>query len=95
VRSGHPLSAKRRVQLTALAQLPLLLLDDGNCLRDQALDSCVKAAVRAELANARAATLATAVQCVTGGLGVTLIPQSAVPELVSGEDCSGCPITAD
>jgi hypothetical protein len=52
VRSGHPLSAKRRVQLTALAQLPLLLLDDGNCLRDQALDSCVKAAVRAELANA-------------------------------------------
>jgi LysR family transcriptional regulator, hydrogen peroxide-inducible genes activator len=35
--------------------------------------------VRPELANTRAATLATAVQCVTGGLGVTLIPQSAVP----------------
>jgi LysR family transcriptional regulator, hydrogen peroxide-inducible genes activator len=35
--------------------------------------------VRAELANTRAASLATAVQCVSGGLGVTLIPQSAVP----------------
>lgn len=76
---GHPLSGKRRVPPTALAQLPLLLLDEGHCLRDQALDVCHKAGVRAELANTRAASLATAVQCVTGGLGVTLIPQSVVP----------------
>jgi LysR family transcriptional regulator, hydrogen peroxide-inducible genes activator len=76
---GHPLSRKRRVPATALAELPLLLLDEGHCLRDQALDVCHKAGVRAELANTRAASLATAVQCVTGGLGVTLIPQSAVP----------------
>jgi LysR family transcriptional regulator, hydrogen peroxide-inducible genes activator len=76
---GHPLSGKRRVPTTALSQLPLLLLDEGHCLRDQALDVCHKAGVRAELANTRAASLATAVQCVTGGLGVTLIPQSAVP----------------
>ena len=76
---GHPLSGKRRVPATALADLPLLLLDEGHCLRDQALDVCHKAGVRADLANTRAASLATAVQCVTGGLGVTLIPQSAVP----------------
>jgi LysR family hydrogen peroxide-inducible transcriptional activator len=76
---GHPLSGKRRVPATALAELPLLLLDEGHCLRDQALDVCQKAGVRAELTNTRAASLATAVQCVTGGLGVTLIPQSAVP----------------
>src|SRR5208283_5159737 len=76
---GHPLSGKRRVPAAALAQLPLLLLDEGHCLRDQALDVCHKAGVRAELTNTRAASLATAVQCVTGGLGVTLIPQSAVP----------------
>jgi LysR family transcriptional regulator, hydrogen peroxide-inducible genes activator len=76
---GHPLAGKRRVPPTALAELPLLLLDEGHCLRDQALDVCRKAGVRAELANTRAASLATAVQCVTGGLGVTLIPQSAVP----------------
>ncbi len=76
---GHPLTGKRRVPPTALAELPLLLLDEGHCLRDQALDVCRKAGVHAELANTRAASLATAVQCVAGGLGVTLIPQSAVP----------------
>lgn len=76
---AHPLAGKRRVPATALADLPLLLLDEGHCLRDQALDVCRKAGVHPELANTRAASLATAVQCVTGGLGVTLIPQSAVP----------------
>jgi LysR family transcriptional regulator, hydrogen peroxide-inducible genes activator len=76
---GHPLSGKRRVPVAALAQLPLLLLDEGHCLRDQALDVCQSAGVRAELADTRAASLATAVQCVTGGLGATLIPESAAP----------------
>jgi LysR family transcriptional regulator, hydrogen peroxide-inducible genes activator len=76
---GHPLTGKRRVSPTALAELPLLLLDEGHCLRDQALDVCRNAGINAELANTRAASLATAVQCVSGGLGVTLIPQSAVP----------------
>lgn len=76
---GHPLSGKQRVPAAALAELPLLLLDEGHCLRDQALDICRKTGVRAELADTRAASLATAVQCVTGGLGVTLIPQTAAP----------------
>jgi LysR family transcriptional regulator, hydrogen peroxide-inducible genes activator len=76
---GHALAGKRRVPPAALAELPLLLLDEGHCLRDQALDFCRKAGVHVELTNTRAASLATAVQCVTGGLGVTLIPQSAVP----------------
>lgn len=75
---GHPLSGKRRVPTAALAELPLLLLDEGHCLRDQALDICGKAGVHAELADTRAASLATAVQCVAGGLGVTLIPESAI-----------------
>ena len=76
---GHRLSGKRRVPTTALAELPLLLLDEGHCLRDQALDICHAAGVRPELANTRAASLATAVQCTTGGLGATLLPQTAVP----------------
>jgi LysR family hydrogen peroxide-inducible transcriptional activator len=76
---GHALAGKRRVSPSALADLPLLLLDEGHCLRDQTLDICRNAGVRAQLANTRAASLATAVQCVTGGLGVTLIPQTAVP----------------
>ncbi|WP_081290498.1 hydrogen peroxide-inducible genes activator [Mycobacterium asiaticum] len=75
---GHRLSGKRRISPALLAELPMLLLDEGHCLRNQALDVCQKAGVRAELADTRAASLATAVQCVAGGLGVTLIPQSAV-----------------
>lgn len=75
---GHALSGKRRVPAAVLAQLPLLLLDDGHCLRDQALDVCRQAGVRAEVADTRAASLTTAVQCVSGGLGATLIPESAV-----------------
>lgn len=75
---GHPLAGSRAVAPATLAELPLLLLDEGHCLRDQALDICRGAGVRAEVANTRAASLATAVRCVAGGLGVTLIPQTAV-----------------
>lgn len=74
----HPLAGKRHVPPSALADLPLLLLDEGHCLRDQTLEICRNAGVRAELATTRAASLATAVRCVAGGLGVTLIPQTAV-----------------
>ncbi|MCV7317517.1 LysR family transcriptional regulator [Mycolicibacillus parakoreensis] len=75
---GHRLAGKRRVEPSLLGQLPLLLLDEGHCLRDQTLEVCRDAGVRAEVADTRAASLATAVQCVAGGLGVTLIPASAV-----------------
>lgn len=74
---GHRLAGKQRVDPAVLGQLPLLLLDEGHCLRDQTLDICHDAGVRAELADTRAASLTTAVQCVAGGLGVTLIPASA------------------
>lgn len=76
---GHPLAGKHRVPAATLAQLPLLLLDEGHCLRDQTLDVCRQAGVHAELTDTRAASLATAVQCVAAGLGVTLLPASAVP----------------
>lgn len=75
---GHALAGKQQVSPGVLAELPLLLLDEGHCLRDQALDACREAGVRAEPADTRAASLATAVQCVAGGLGVTLIPETAV-----------------
>lgn len=81
---GHPLEGRRGVPPAVLAELPLLLLDEGHCLRDQALEVCRGAGVRAELVNTRAASLATAVRCVAGGLGVTLIPQTAVAAEADG-----------
>ncbi|WOC14387.1 hydrogen peroxide-inducible genes activator [Gordonia sp. MP11Mi] len=76
--SGHPLAGRRRLSPALLADLPLLLLDEGHCMRDQALEVCQRAGVDPDLQQTRAASLTTAVQCVEGGLGVTLIPATAV-----------------
>ncbi len=82
--AGHALAGRKRVDPSALADLPLLLLDEGHCLRDQALEVCRLAGIRADVGHTRAASLATAVQCVEGGLGVTLIPRTAVAAETAG-----------
>ncbi len=79
VPAGHRLAAKERVPVAALGAERLLLLEDGHCLRDHALDACglPRGAVPAEDGIA-ATSLHTLVQMVAGGLGVTLLPQIAV-----------------
>jgi LysR family transcriptional regulator, hydrogen peroxide-inducible genes activator len=73
----HPLAAAESVPAAALASERLLLLEDGHCLRDQALAACGRAG--ADGPDAFAATsLHTLVQMVAGGLGVTLLPKLAV-----------------
>ncbi|MFD7322385.1 hydrogen peroxide-inducible genes activator [Streptomyces sp. NPDC059875] len=76
---GHPLAGRDDVPREALKELNLLLLDEGHCLRDQALDICREAG-RTEGApvTTTAAGLSTLVQLVAGGLGVTLLPRTAV-----------------
>ncbi|MEU3221076.1 hydrogen peroxide-inducible genes activator [Streptomyces sp. NPDC006971] len=75
----HWLGGRADIPREALRELPLLLLDEGHCLRDQALDICREAG-RAEGAagTTSAAGLSTLVQLVAGGLGVTLLPRTAV-----------------
>lgn len=63
------------VPVSVLRRLDVLLLDDGHCLRDQALDVC--AAVTAHPTDLRATSLATLVQMVAAGVGATLLPVSA------------------
>jgi LysR family hydrogen peroxide-inducible transcriptional activator len=76
---GHALGGREDVAPAALESLPLLLLDEGHCLRDQALDLCRSQDVQpGPVGDTRAASLATVVQFVAGGLGVTLIPEMAV-----------------
>ena len=55
----------------------LLLLDEGHCLRDQALAACNIATASAE-APLVASTLQTLVEMVDAGLGVTFVPRMAV-----------------
>lgn len=59
----------------------VLLLEDGHCLRDQALEICKRAGA-IESMEVRATSLPTLVQMVAGGLGVTLLPEASVPTLV-------------
>jgi LysR family transcriptional regulator, hydrogen peroxide-inducible genes activator len=73
----HPLAAKSSIKLQDLKGETLLLLEDGHCLRDQALEVCSRVAVR-EAEDFRATSLETLRQMVVAGLGVTLLPELAV-----------------
>ena len=70
---GHPLlKSKRPITPAELDGAEVLLLEDGHCLRDQALAICAKAG--ATEADYRATSLATLVQMVGTSSGVTLLP---------------------
>ncbi|GAA2287306.1 LysR substrate-binding domain-containing protein [Streptomyces atrovirens] len=75
---GHRLGGREGIPRAVLRELNLLLLDEGHCLRDQALDICREAGRADVPATTTAAGLATLVQLVAGGLGVTLLPRTAV-----------------
>src|SRR3989440_8266969 len=74
----HPLARPaRKARREDLDGVPLLLLDDGHCFRDQALAFCGPAGAH-EL-GFRATSLSTLTQMVASGAGVTLLPALAVP----------------
>jgi LysR family transcriptional regulator, hydrogen peroxide-inducible genes activator len=73
---GHALAAKARINITDLANQPLLLLADGHCLRDQALAVCALAGT-SESEGFRATSLETLRQMVAAGVGATLLPSLA------------------
>ncbi|MGP3984170.1 LysR substrate-binding domain-containing protein [Streptomyces sp. KR80] len=75
----HWLGGRGDIPRAALRELDLLLLDEGHCLRDQALDICREAGREAGApVTTSAAGLSTLVQLVAGGLGVTLLPRTAL-----------------
>ena len=74
---GHALTqTKAPLAPRELRDTPVLLLDDGHCLRDQALAVCASA--RTEELEFRATSLPTLVQMVASGAGVTLLPEMSV-----------------
>jgi LysR family hydrogen peroxide-inducible transcriptional activator len=77
-RPDSPLGSRSsRVIPAELRDAEVLLLDDGHCFRDQALEYCSRA--RARELEFRATSLSTLAQMVAGGAGVTLLPRLAVP----------------
>jgi LysR family transcriptional regulator, hydrogen peroxide-inducible genes activator len=72
----HPLAARERVRVPELRDETLLLLEEGHCLRDQALEVCSRVGVR-DSQDFRATSLETLRQMVAAGAGVTLLPELA------------------
>jgi LysR family hydrogen peroxide-inducible transcriptional activator len=79
---GSALAGKRgKLTERDLDDQTVLLLEDGHCLRDQALAVCERGGA-IESMEVRATSLPTLVQMVAGGLGVTLLPEAAAAALV-------------
>lgn len=72
----HPLAKRTSVTLDDLQQQDLLLLEEGHCLRDQALEVCHLSGAH-ERPGFRATSLETLRYMVAGGTGMTLIPALA------------------
>ncbi|MDY3127916.1 MAG: LysR substrate-binding domain-containing protein [Corynebacterium sp.] len=88
---NDPLAGRDDLTLEDLQSLELLLLDDGHCLRDQIVDLCRRAHLNpSEVTSAvtRASSLTTIMQLVIGGLGSTLVPESAIPTEVNHSSLS-------
>ncbi|MCO8029641.1 hydrogen peroxide-inducible genes activator [Brevundimonas diminuta] len=74
---GHPLAGAGPIPEGMLKADDLILLEDGHCLRDQALAAVNIETPRGEDVFA-ATSLHTLVQMVSSGLGVSFLPQMAV-----------------
>jgi LysR family hydrogen peroxide-inducible transcriptional activator len=72
----HRLARQTSVRVSDLADESLLLLDEGHCLRDQALEVCNRISVH-ERQDFRATSLETLRQMVAAGAGVTFMPELA------------------
>jgi len=76
VPSNHALSKKKNASLSDLENKTLLLLEDGHCMRDAALELCYRTKAT-EAKNFRASSLETLRHMVAAKAGITLIPKLA------------------
>ncbi len=81
---GHQLESSRLVSQHQLRGESLLLLEEGHCLRDHALEACKLQGAATDLVY-QGTSLHTLVQMVANGLGVTLLPAISVAADVLGD----------
>lgn len=72
----HPLATRKRVASAELSNYELLLLEEGHCLREQALELCQKFKSQ-KFHTFQATSLETLRYMVANGSGITLLPQLA------------------
>jgi len=91
--SGHKLETAASITPESLIGEPLLLLEEGHCLRGHALNACSLPGVE-EGKGFAATSLQTMVQMVAGGLGISLIPELAAKAgIAEGTDTIVRPFT--
>jgi len=73
---SHPLSSQKALSLSHLNGQEILTLEDGHCLRDQALGYCFAAGAK-ENNSFKATSLETLRYMVSSDMGITLLPQLA------------------
>lgn len=81
--SSHPLVARDQLKVKDLNGQNLLLLEEGHCLRDQALELCGAHAGKTD--EVQATSLEMLRQMVSMNLGITLLPQLAAENAPRGE----------
>lgn len=79
----NPLSKEKEISLEHLRAEKLLLLEDGHCLSDQALEVCLWDEAFNQV-NFRATSIETLRQMVAANLGITLIPKTAIGHQSAG-----------
>lgn len=84
--ADYPWAGREDVSPEELDEENLLLLDEGNCLRDQTLALCQRYGNRPPVAVAT--TLSTVMRMVAHGVGITVIPEGAL-SLLGGTDAHG------
>ncbi|MGH8028026.1 MAG: LysR substrate-binding domain-containing protein [Pseudoxanthomonas sp.] len=77
VPENHPLAERDSLSLSELSDQKLLLLEDGHCLREQALEVCRLSGAN-EKSEFRATSLETLRQMVAANVGITLLPTLAI-----------------
>jgi LysR family hydrogen peroxide-inducible transcriptional activator len=75
----HPLSAKKFVRATDMAQEHLLILQEGHCFREQSLEVCRLSAEDPRVIF-QGSSLGSVLTMASAGDGVTLVPRMAVDE---------------
>ena len=73
---GHPLTRRNRINVRDLAREKLIVMKEGHCLGDQALDFCEKRDWQPQI-SFRSAQLETIQALVSAGVGLSLIPAMA------------------
>lgn len=81
---GHKMEKLSHVRQQQLRGEKLLLLEEGHCLRDHALEACKLESADTNLVY-QGTSLHTLVQMVANGLGVTLLPDIAVKADIVGD----------